>query len=351
MQHIKIRQSNLELLRIVSMLMIVGLHYFNGQMGGGALAELTASNYNYYVTYLFESLLVVSVGCFVLITGYFQIEKTSIKINKAFKIVIQVTFYAVFFFIVVAIVGEESFSISKLVGNILFPVLSNWFTRIYLILYILSPYLNICLNNLNKSEYKKLLIILIILFSVWPSFIPYSPVTDSGYGIITLILFYIIGGYIKKHYKSNHSKKYYFVGYLLCAIITFILSMLFPEKIGCILGYNFIFNIVGSIFMFLAFTKINIKSTKINYLSGFAFGVFLIHTNGNIRSFIYERILHSSLFFFSPFLIVHAVISILMIYLLSTLVDICRKWLFDRVEKYIIPPVKKIFPILWEQLP
>jgi hypothetical protein len=31
-----VRNSNIELLRIVSMIMIIGLHYFNGEMGGGA---------------------------------------------------------------------------------------------------------------------------------------------------------------------------------------------------------------------------------------------------------------------------------------------------------------------------
>lgn len=73
MKNTKIRQSNMELLRIISMAMVVGLHYFNGTMGGGALSKLTTSNYNYYVTYLFLSLFVVSVGCFVPIKWYFQI--------------------------------------------------------------------------------------------------------------------------------------------------------------------------------------------------------------------------------------------------------------------------------------
>lgn len=34
MEKIKERNSNIELLRILSMMMIVGLHYLNGNMGG-----------------------------------------------------------------------------------------------------------------------------------------------------------------------------------------------------------------------------------------------------------------------------------------------------------------------------
>lgn len=261
------------------------------------------------------------------------------------------TFYIIFLFIIDIIVGETHFRIKQLAGIFALSVLRNWFVKVYLILYVLSPFLNICLSKIDKSTYKKLLIILIVLFSVWPSFIPYSPVTDNGYGIITFILFYVIGGYIKKHYVSNHSKKYYFTGYILCAIGTFLLSIIFPKQFERILGYNFIFNIGGAIFIFLFFSKINIKSRKINYISKFAFGVFLIHTNGYLKNLIYEKILHCSLLWFSPLFPIHAIISIVIIYLVSTLIDICRKWLFDRVGKYIIPPVKKLFPIFWKQIP
>lgn len=85
------RQSNFELLRIISMFMIVGLHYFNGSMGG-ALAEIDNSSPNYYVAFLFESLFIVSVGCFILITGYFSINKKSINLNKVVELLVQMDF-------------------------------------------------------------------------------------------------------------------------------------------------------------------------------------------------------------------------------------------------------------------
>lgn len=351
MKNTKIRQSNIELLRIVSMIMIVGLHYFNGTMGGGALGKLTTANNNYYVTYLFESLFVISVGCFVLITGYFQIEKSSITLSKVIQLFIQVTFYGLLFLLIATIARETPFKITHFAGVFLLSFVGNWFAKVYIILYILSPFLNICLTKLDKSAYKKFLIIMLILFSVWPSFLPYSPVTDNGYGIITFILFYAIGGYIKIHYVGNHSKKYYLSGYIVCALITFILTIKLPTQFNLILGYNFVFNIAGSIFMFLFFTKLNIKSKKINYISASAFGVFLIHTNGYLKDFIYEKILHCSWFWFSPLFALHAIISIVIVYSLCTLVDICRRLLFNRASKYILPFAKRHIPVLWHQIP
>ena len=47
------RKSNFELLRIISMVMIVGLHYFEPNMGG-AMGQLEPTDFNFYITYLFE---------------------------------------------------------------------------------------------------------------------------------------------------------------------------------------------------------------------------------------------------------------------------------------------------------
>lgn len=152
------------------------------------------------------------------------------------------------------------------------------------------------------------MVVLFLMFSIWPSFIPNSPVTDNGYGIITFVLFYAVGGYLKKHYETNHSKGYYFIMYTICSFITFILSIKFPKQFDHILAYDYVFNGLGLIFLFLSFTKINIKCQKIHYLSGFSFGVFLIHTNPYLRNFIYEKLLHCSLFWFSSLFPIQAII-------------------------------------------
>jgi surface polysaccharide O-acyltransferase-like enzyme len=344
------RNSNLELLRIVSMIMIVGLHYFNGIMGGGALAHLTTADYNYYITYFFESMFVVSVGCYVLITGYFQIEKKFITFSKVLEIFIQVMFYSLVCFLIAVQLGEVSFTVKRLAGIVLLSSVKNWFVQTYIILYALSPFLNICLNNLDKKAYEKFLLMMISIFSVWPSFFPYPPVTDNGYGIITFILLYSLGGYLKKHYVSSHTKKYYFTAYILCAVTTFVLQLtnLFTNTIW---GYNFFFNVFGAIFLFLFFTKLNIESKKINYIASFAFGVFLIHTNWDIRTLIYEKILHCSLFWFSPLFILHAIGSVLLVYSTATLIDMCRKWIFIKITERTNHLPKKHLPILWKQIP
>lgn len=66
-----IRDSNFELLRLVLILMIICLHYFKY---GGVFHTLTPSDSNYYSAYGLESLFIIAVDCFILITGYYQIN-------------------------------------------------------------------------------------------------------------------------------------------------------------------------------------------------------------------------------------------------------------------------------------
>ena len=54
----KVRQSNIELLRIIMILAVIGLHYFNGQMGG-LLNNVNPGSPDYYVSHVFESLFII----------------------------------------------------------------------------------------------------------------------------------------------------------------------------------------------------------------------------------------------------------------------------------------------------
>jgi surface polysaccharide O-acyltransferase-like enzyme len=66
------RNFGLELLRIISMLMIVTLHYLGH---GNVLETVDIFSFNYYIAWFIQSLSYVSVNIFVLISGYFLVDK------------------------------------------------------------------------------------------------------------------------------------------------------------------------------------------------------------------------------------------------------------------------------------
>ena len=62
------RKSNIELLRIILIIMIITLHYLNGGIGG-ALSNTNPNTFNYYLITFIESLCIVAVNVFIIITG------------------------------------------------------------------------------------------------------------------------------------------------------------------------------------------------------------------------------------------------------------------------------------------
>ncbi|MDR0830364.1 MAG: hypothetical protein LBN95_09705 [Prevotellaceae bacterium] len=95
-----------------------------------------------------------------------------------------------------------------------------------------------------------------------------------------------------------------------------------------------------AVFMFLAFKNLHIKYNKfINIVAGSCFGVLLIHANsGMMRQWLWKDFLHNTDYFQSPYLWLHLILSCTGIYVVCTVIDICRiKFietpLFDRLKK------------------
>ncbi len=99
---------------------------------------------------------------------------------------------------------------------------SNWFVILYSTLYIISPYINILLEQLSGKQKKKMVIVLFAIFSVWPTIVDLSGEilgkewiglssvgmygSEWGYSIVNFLLVYIIGAYLY-HMEESQNKR------------------------------------------------------------------------------------------------------------------------------------------------
>ena len=83
----KVRDSNYELLRIVSMLFIITWHI----LIHGMVLYRTSGSVNFSFNFLFM-IIVVHVNLFMLITGYYQ-SKSEFKLKKVISFLIHIAFY------------------------------------------------------------------------------------------------------------------------------------------------------------------------------------------------------------------------------------------------------------------
>lgn len=310
------RNSNHELLRIVATLMILALHYLNGDMGG-ALNPDNSSEINFVIAKLIESICIVGVNIFVLLTGYYSYKSNKIKVNKGIELYLIMIFYSVTFLVLNGNITVKNIIISL----VPFLVGRRWFVETYLILLTLLPYLNQIVSACSKKSLKLLIIIQMVIFSCWSTFLPSAPILDGGYGITNFILLYLIGAYIAKFGMKIISKWVWWSLYVVCIICMFLNNSLWM--------YCSIFCIIGAVSLFMLFTVgRSFKNTLINNISKYCFAVFLIHSDTNSVLFWYREVLKAQLFWNSKFFLVHLLAGIIILFICCMLIDMVREILF-----------------------
>ena len=143
------RLPNVELLRIVSMLLIITGHLL-GENGADLLGKTDQFSTQWYILWAIEAFCVAGTNCFVIISGYFMIDST-FSWKKVLKLCFQVWFYSYTLYAINLIVNPATFSIRNLF-KVATPILGRswWFISTYLGLYILSPFINMLLKSISK---------------------------------------------------------------------------------------------------------------------------------------------------------------------------------------------------------
>lgn len=198
------RNSNIELLRIISIILIIAHHY---AIHGFDISSLPY-HYNQYIISILGLGGKLGVVCFILISGYYMCE-SKISIKKILKLIAETWFYMVIIGLLFILILKPIEPITKIdLIKIFIPIVynQNWFITDYILLMIVSPLLNILIKNLDKKLYKSSIFLGIIIWGVLPNFI----IADLSFNsFIYFILIYLIAGYIKKYVNIESKKKYH----------------------------------------------------------------------------------------------------------------------------------------------
>ena len=345
----KERNVSLDILRILSMLMVLILHY----LGKSGLLNLThVDKFNYILNYLLETLAIVVVNCYVLISGYFLVN-SQFKMKKLLKLWGEVLFYSITIYFLLIVFKLQSFNTIEAV-KACFPIITNqyWFVTGYFALYILSPFINKLIYAMNKEEYKRLLIILFLIFSLI-TFLPSDMLLDKtgGYGIIWFVCLYLLSGYIRLHVDKEtiiKNRKKFVILYILSAIITtmgiltlkYIFTVLnYKDSSGKLLAYSMPLVLIESVSLFLFFNSLEIKNKIIKkitlFIAPLTFAVYLIHEHLSIRNILYFDILHARICYNNPYGIFIIIGSVIAIFICCIIIKYLRQNVLKLIEKVL----------------
>lgn len=339
------RNSNLEILRILAMTFIVIFHLVRHGFDGVPFA---LSNPNSIFLYFFATLGKLGVDIFIIISAYFMI-KQKFTFRKLLILGGEVYFYSLMCLVIFAlfITPLTPISIQDILKSVLPISHGYWFIADYIVLMILSPFLNKAINKLSKSDFLKLLTVIIILWVVFPTF------TGDCFGITEMGFFfvlYLIGSFIRLHLDINkiHMKKLIFIC-LASLIITTIIFGVFDSITPLNQMYVFnketsmfkqtysIFILTSAISLFLIFLKRKEFSNKyINFISGSVLGVYLIHSNIFVWPWLFRSFLHVQTRINSPNLFILCIISLIGIYAVCTGIDIVRRLTIEKLWIWIV---------------
>lgn len=189
----KPRQSNIELLRIVSMLMIILWHINIGFGGDKDLYVFSLGNQ-------INAFTVVGVNCFVLISGFFGIK---FKSKTLIGLLLQCLFYS----LIISLFCHVLFGSHIDFKMAFLPISSNvwWFMTVYVMLYLSAPLLNRALDNMTFKELLNVLLSLVII-NIWFGYCFKNDNNPSGHSYLQFVLMYAIGkiiAYCRKDIKID----------------------------------------------------------------------------------------------------------------------------------------------------
>ncbi len=157
------KNSNFELLRIISIFLIVAHHfvYNTGMYGVGTLDQPLGLN-RFFGQFL-NAGAYIGVACFFMITGWFSGDR-KFKSKHIVKVYGPTIFYSLAFLGVALIFFRDKVTFARILKSV-FPVTFTawWFVTAYIGVMLLSPFMNLLLKNMNEKIFRSFLMIGIIM--------------------------------------------------------------------------------------------------------------------------------------------------------------------------------------------
>ena len=292
------RNYGVDLLRIVLMVLIIIGHLYAHTMIRSQLPFLSDK---WVFTWITQAVSVCAVDCFVIITGYFMFKATY-SLWGVVKLWSKVIFYSIVVTGVLVAVGKIAISWSVFL-NAFFPVFRReyWFFTMYMLLYLLIPFLNTGLSNMTKKMHDFLVIIILFFFYIEPlmSVVFYEYDGTEGFSIIAFVTLYVIGAWLAR--CQDIPKKtclYMLIGSSFLMFLSKIILEMIIAQLGLSFGAgllyhnNSLFVLVNAVALFEFFKQIELKSgvqKVVGWISPSVFTVYLLHEKPAVRKIIWNE--------------------------------------------------------------
>lgn len=320
------------------MIMVVVLHL---NLFGGLLSSATTSdNLGFrWVVNFYEEICLIAVNVFVIVSSWFlsSSKSTSIKTKRVLHLIVSMFFWFVVSTTIAYGLGvkigiNELLSYTPIIGK------SYGFITGYIVLYLLSPYLNKLTSQLSNRAWLILVVGLFILFSLSAPIVRNGYLyINGGYSFAWFTIIYLIVGFIRNcTHWDKYSWKVYVSIFSILTIIGTVARIYIPSLYVSKGHYNDPIVFCSALSCFLLFASIKIGNKTICKLLSFfvplSVAVFFIHANPFIEQWFeemgFESVINEDIIKYMVYIPSLAVL----VFVFCTLFDYIKEKLFDIIR-------------------
>lgn len=332
-----LRQSNIELLRIIAMLLVLVLHADFYSLGWPNQENLHSQPSQTIVMIVIECIAIFSVNVFISISGWFSI-KLSLKGISSFTF--QCMYFVIGIFIIMTIARVTKPDLQSIKYCMLLDKDMLWFVKAYLFLYIFAPILNLFIEKSSRKDIESFLIVFYILQTLYSIG---NATTYINYGVSA---FSFLGLYIFARYARIYLKDISIIYLLIFIFIpmitnTFVMILSIEFHIEGLRDMSTAFSnpltVTSSISCVILFSKLKMKySPVINSIASSTFAVYLLHQDPIFFDKLYREtnyLIYCN--YNGPTCGILFLFFILFVFAFSILIDQPRKWMWSLISSRI----------------
>ncbi len=336
-KHVRQRNTNIEYLRLLAIFIVILNHY--SLLGGFSYCDPLSFN-----AILIQFLHVggkLGVNIFIFISGYFSYTSQKINVRHISKFFLEVTFYSIIF----AVFGLCFHTLSLMgVIRMLIPIpFVQWpFVTFYFMLMCLSFWFNKLAHSLTEKQHRALVIGLGIIWCVIPTFFK----ADFAMSMFAWYVYvFLLAGYVRRIIDGINLPPKVLTGISAASFVTILVSELVIDWFGVhfipsVLKYaehfrsmNSLLVVITTVTLFIGVIKLEPKHNKfVATTASTTLGVFLIHDNKAMIPLLWTKLLRTSQFADSKYLILHAFGSCILVMTVCVIIDLIRQRTIGRLE-------------------
>lgn len=360
MREYRKRNSSVELLKIIAIILIVFSH---AMPDDETLSHYSSINLNiatkdiqYFIISLIHNMGQIGNDIFLVCSSWFLIESEKVNKNKILYMIGDCVTISIGMLLVFMLLGYK-LSNGYIVKQF-FPITfgNYWFITCYILLYLIHPLLNVIIKNITQSALLVLNCFFIVLyclisFSTYGYLFFYSP-------LIGFVGIYFLVAYMKKYMQRtiNNRRKGInilgvgILGWLIQNIVILGLALntgFLSKQVHICNQFINLFYILIAVGALIISNNCMLYSKKINYYSAMSLIIYVIHCNRIVRDYVrfdvFDYILTK--YSYEHILLWVLVFAIISLMITSILAFIYMKCIHEKIKKICDMLFIKINPV------